>query len=367
MARKEHNEIKAGLFVLLAVALLLAVVVWLGASAWFRKPESTGWFYAKATSGPLGLKEEYAVMYNDVEVGQIVDVRDQPAEGRTLYVVEFYLPGFRLRRDANAMVASGLLGRATLAITHLGSEDSEPVDEANPIAISGGLSETIENFRSITDTAMHELDAKNKDSVLAGIKTVVHELEIASGKIAEMTTNLAPEMNPGEKGTIVASLKHTLANLSRTSDTVDRYVQQDLGEVLVNVRQITTSVLASSRQVEQILTTNRGSIDEMIDNMTLVSDNLRAAATEVRRNPWRLLYKPDEAKMESMNIFAAARAFEDGASQLDSAVTKLEALRGLDLDDPATKEEIQRIRTHLNQSFKQFRKVEEVLWQEIEK
>ena len=53
MPRKEHNELKAGIFVLLAVAVGLGVVIWLGASSIFQKTHQKAVFYSLAADGPL--------------------------------------------------------------------------------------------------------------------------------------------------------------------------------------------------------------------------------------------------------------------------------------------------------------------------
>ena len=216
------------------------------------------------------------------------------------------------------------------------------------------------------------MNEKNKKSLLFSIKAVVAQLLIASQNISKMTTELGPEMDPKTKGTIAANLKETMSNLASTSENIDGYVKKDLGELLVKIREIANSVLkaannlsVSSERIKQLLVVNYDNIDEMIDNMVLVSANLKATSTEIRRNPWRLFYKPDEKKMRSTNIYDAARAFDEGAQQLDIAVGKLKAIKQLDPKDPATIEEVQRLRKHLLETFKNFQKVEDALWKEV--
>jgi len=134
---------------------------------------------------------------------------------------------------------------------------------------------------------------------------------------------------------------------------------------MTKVRQITENLNVSIEKIRTLLVANSPGIDEMMDNMVAVSANLKAASTEIRRNPWRLFYKPDEQKMRSTNLYDASRAFDEGATQLNIAVTKLAALRGLDPGDPATQKEIQRVRKQLLDSFTKFKKVEEALWKEV--
>jgi len=67
-----------------------------------------------------------------------------------------------------------------------------------------------------------------------------------------------------------------------------------------------------------------------------------------------------------MNIFDAARAFDSGATALNRAVMKLKILTKLDVKDPEMLEEVRRIRKHIQESFEEFQKVEEMLWEELE-
>ena len=372
MPRKQRNELKAGIFVIASMAILLGVVLWLGASSIFERPTGRAVFYVSNDAGPVGLKEDFEVMVNDVNVGKIVEVRPDFAQKRTLYFVEFLQKGFEVHTDGKAQVSAGLLGQGVLAIISPGTNEKPLADEDHPVQISGGIQEIIDNMKKLSETMQTELDAKNDASLLFSIKAVVAQLLTASQNISKMTTDLGPELDPKTKDTIAANLKETMSNLASTSEKIDGYVKKDLGELLVKIREIANSVLkaandlaVSSEQIKQLLVINHDNIDEMVDNMVLVSANLKATSTEIRRNPWRLFYKPDEKKMHSTNIYDAARAFDEGAQQLDLAVAKLKAVKQLDPEDPATIKEVQRLRKHLLETFKKFQKVEDALWKEV--
>ena len=350
MPRKQRNELKAGIFVVATLCVLLGVVFWLGASSIFERSTGQAVFYVKNDAGPVGLKEDFEVMVNDVEVGKIAEVRSDFAQNRTLYIVKFHQKGVEVHSDGKAQVSAGLLGQGALAIVSFGSKDKPLADEDHPIRISGGIEEILDNMKKLTVVLNKELNEKDKNSLLSNIKAVVAELLVASQGIAKMTTNFGPQMDPKTKGTIAANLKETMSNLASTSEKIDGYVQKDLGELLVKIREIANSVLktannlsVTSEGLKQLVVINHDNIDMMIDNMVLVSANLKATSTEVRRNPWRLFYKPDEKKMRSTNLYDAARAFDEGAQQLDIAVTKLKAVKLLDAKDPATAKEVERI------------------------
>ncbi len=374
MPKKQRSELKAGIFVIAALAILLGVVFWLGSSNIFSNVTSKAVFYANNSGGPLGLSVDYAVQINDVKVGRIISVTVDTEKKRTLYVVGIEKKNLTIYSDGKAKVSANLMGTGSLVITSLGTKDKPIADEKHPILIVGGISEAIDNITTISNTLKKELDEKVKDSLLSKIKKIASNLLTTSKDIKKMAGNITPETDANKPGTILANIKTTSKNLASATTTIDGYVQKDLGQLLAKIREISTSVLktannlsTTSEKLKQFVVGNSDNLDEMIDNMVAVSANLEAASKEIRRNPWRLFYKPDEKKMHSVNIYDAARAFDEGATQLNIVVTKLKALRLLDAKDPAAEKEIREVREQLLKTFKSFKRVEDALWKEASK
>ncbi|MCD4825637.1 MAG: hypothetical protein K8S55_13665 [Phycisphaerae bacterium] len=375
MPKKKTNELKAGIFVMVALAVMLGVILWMGAADIFDTTKSRAVFYSDVKDGSMGLLTESSVMVGDVKIGKITSVYIDHKSRRVIYETNINQPGFEIHTDGKAKVKAGFLGGSMLVITFRGSKDAALADSSHPIHVeAGGFDEVMNSLKDISTTLGDELDASKKASLLAQIKQVVAKLLEASEDVAKITHGLAPQLDPKQSDSIAANLATTMKNLAATSTTIDKYVQKDLGGIIVNVRKIATSVLktanhldVSTEKLKLILVENADSIDAMIDNMVAVSANLKSASTEIRRNPWRLFYKPDDKKMRSVNLYDAARAFDDGANQLNTAVIKLKSLQGLDPKDPTTAKEIQRVKKNLLESFKKFKKVEEALWKEVGK
>ena len=270
MPAKPHSELKAGIFVIVSLAVLLAVVLWLGAADVFKPVPHKAVFFIKESSGSVGLKIGSRIQVNDMACGKIVGIRFSPAEGRTLYFAEINRPDIEIRSDGKAMVPGGLVGDMPLVITSRGTPGKPLADENHPIEISGLLQRTMSNIE------------------------------------------------------------------------------------------------AMSQQVRQMVSLNKGNVNEIMDNFTQLSANLKSASKEIRRNPWRLLYKPKKGELHSQNIYEAARAFSEGAAELDQAVAKLATLvkmhpQGLPADDPQMKT----MRKRLAEVFARFTEAEEALWKEL--
>ena len=415
MPKKTHSELTAGLFVIFGVAALLAVVIWLGASDAFRTSEGQAVFFAKESAGSLGLFADSKVWINDREIGTISEIRRDPANKRTLYIVELLKADERIYSNARARVASGLVGGATLVIVDRGSDANAPADENHPVQIAGGLDEAMadisaaaKKLRTVID---REFDENVDKSVLKSIKTILADINFASGKVVGILQVLREEMDANRPGSILADISDVTGNIrretdanydkgllakahtgvdgvnamitdarpkvSRTLDAVTEtaekirdYTNKDVADLLAQLRQISTSVLKASKNLADAAETAKGlidrnvaNVDETLDNLTLVSDNLKATATDLRRNPWRLFYRPDQKELDSANIKDAARAFADGAAQLDQVLTKLKSMDAKTIEAA----DLKVVRDHILKTFENFTKAEKALFKELSK
>ena len=60
-------------------------------------------------------------------------------------------------------------------------------------------------------------------------------------------------------------------------------------------------------------------VTEALAAARLTGQQLKLAATEVRRSPWKLLYRPERAEFEHELLYEATRAFAMAASDLKAA------------------------------------------------
>jgi ABC-type transporter Mla subunit MlaD len=417
MPRKQYSELTAGIFVLFTLAVVVGVILWLGAGSLFDKSAAKVVFYSDNDAGQLGLLKDSKVFIGDTQVGKIVAIRIDMKKNRTLYDVSLSSQDVAVYTDCVAKVKAGLLGGSSLVLTELGNKTSGLTSETSPAVIRlGGFDEIVDNMQRLSESMVAELDAKKKGTLLSQIKLVVAELLVAAKGAAMITKQITPEMDFAKKDSTAASLKQTIAELkiasanvssiiatvkpefdfkakgtmasdaketfahaktasatlSKTMTRIDGYAEKDVAEILVKIREISTSVLktannldVSSEEIKDLLVANTGSIDELIENMTTLSANLAATGKEVRRNPWRLLYQPTGKETKEANLYDAASSFSEGASRLNVVVTKLQALRKLDSKDPAAVKKVQEVREHLRAAFDEFQKVEKALYKSV--
>lgn len=422
MPKKRHNELLAGIFVLLALAVGVGIVCWLGASDLFRRPQQRAAFYAYESAGSMGLEKGASVLVGDRVVGKITEIRSG-ADGKILYITDIAAEDVKVHSDGQAQVASKMVGSNSMAITSRGSADKPLADESNPVRLVGGLDQAMNNISAATDsiaqiakTLQKEFDPAQRESILAQAHQAIGSLAQAAGNIAKqtdpqqsatlmakllastddiktITSSISSQTNAGNTAGLLAKIlraaddidaitadakpkvSDTLTSVKNTAQQLEAISKKDLMEILAGLHKASDDVLKISgnfvkisEDAKTLVTVNRDRIDEMIENMGQVSENLKSTSKEVRRNPWRLLYTPDKQELHSQNIYDAARAFNDGAEQLDAALGKLRALAkqspaGLPANDP----ELAKIRKQIEETFSNFSKAEQALWKEVAK
>lgn len=410
MPRETRNEITAGIFTLVALALLIAVIFWLGVSNIFKPTAQTAYFYVGEDNGKLALQTDGQVMINDVVVGRITSIELDPEKKRTMYVVRIERDDVKVYCNGKAKVAAALVGGANLVILDRGTDDSVLADRQHPVEIQPGeFEQAMSQVGKLTTTVAQELDREREGSVMAKIHSAVDEINTALDSASKALKSVEGEMDAKNKMAMLAKLhetmdsirtiasdaqplikntltniddmaadanpkvKNTLSNVEEISKDFKRITKEDIGQMLVELRKANTKILtiaenfaAVSQEAKEILVVNRESFDKIIDDLTLVSGNLKAASAEIRRNPWRLLYKPKKGELHSQNIYDAAREFSSGASQLDRISAKLTGLvranpEGMPADDP----QLKKIREEIKEAFSKFSKAEQALWKEL--
>lgn len=395
MPRKPKNEMVAGAFVLCGLAAGLGVILWLGSKDFFEKRQGQAYFYRNHADGPAGLRGGSEVKVGDLLIGRIAGIGDQPDKARTLYVVNLLRNDIKFYADGTADVPFVLVGDTFLTIRNVGDPNSGATTEANPMLITGGL-------QAITDSVIRatasldkaaasislQLDPNVDGTVLAKVHIILDGVREVSGNIACISAAIRRETDSNRAASFLARLvesaaavgrilhdaepkiSQTLTDVSVTAGHIRRYADANLGALLVRVHDISGEVLRAaqnlaemSEKARSLVDRNSGNLDEMVQNFVLVSENLKATAAEVRRNPWRLLYKPDEKELNSANILEAARSFSAGAEQLDQTVNHLKAI------DPktASPDDLKKIRDRLQESFEKFTKAEQALLKELGK
>jgi phospholipid/cholesterol/gamma-HCH transport system substrate-binding protein len=378
---KERNAFKAGLFIIISVALIIAIIIGIEGIDNLLQPSQKRTVVFKLTDNLGGLGEGDEVRVGGVRVGKIKKIEPHDgADGQEPRLnVTISIPGnYKLREGTHIAIETSVTGASNLNISDLGQGP-----ELDPDASLVGHPSTINELLAMGPHLKQILGKTGPaiDSATATIKQIQSKIDTAYKEYTELTDSgtkamdevalLFGDTRPDFRGTLknlnasTANLKEKLpgildsisASMTKVQTTLDQATaaMEDIKASAANTKQLT----ASARGV---LTGNRSKFDGMIASMKTASDNLKNATAEIRRSPWRLLYKPNQGELENLVLFDSAREFAEGANDLNDAVS---ALRDAIHTADTPPEELQKKLEQLEQVFGKFNTVEQKLWKTV--
>lgn len=397
----DKNALKAGLFIIFSLVLAIAVF-WTvsGVDLGNRQTRTIRFELAQDVSGLAAGSE---VRVGGLKKGRVHDVRLDDEGNHVLVDVE--LPeDVVLRQDPVVAVQSTVTGVSWVNFSHLGA--GEPL--ADETVIEGEISGVSAVVASITELgpSLSALAGELREDALprlsalldrAGgtLDTVDSTFTDVGGKAgkaidrADRTVERIDDLLADNRSTIDQTLESLRDASQRMPALVDEtrdlvatveetavQLRTDLDDTSQRLRGILDSTAGvvekadraaddtaiTLREVRGIIQGNRGKIEQIITRTTDASRTLNLAATEIRRSPWRLLYRPDGRQRESMDLYDAARQFADGAGALQDAAIALEDAA----EDPtAGSEDVRRLLIELQERFENFDRIEREFFEKL--
>ena len=424
MTRQHKNEMIVGAVTLMVLGLTLFIVLTLGDFDSLTQRQKTITIQVPYRSGLQGIDVGSPIVLGGAKVGKVtragVESFETGPDGQSV-TVSFDMrisDDLQLYEDCELAVGGNLLGGfVSLTIRDLGGKGTLLEDRAViKKDLGGGLGDLLDTFQ---ERLMVELDRENEESLLALLVRTAENLDALSAKLDRQ---LAIE---GEEGTFAQKLHDLLNRFNTVAETVEQQLSDDndqaalarlnraldlLGESLERVdailaenqddvrqaisglrrtidavEQDVPAVLSSMKDMladadegavafrdamgslEERVLLNRSRIDGTLENLQQISSTLNLAAVEIRRAPWRLLYKPDHDEETLQNLVDAAGAFAVSAERLETASGRLEsALSAVEKEVPVDPAVLQEILSELQLTFERFQEAEIVFWDELQ-
>lgn len=338
MARKAHNEVAVGITVLVVLVLVTYIVIMLADWSTLLTPQQKITVKVPYRIGLKGLIKGSPVHLGGIKIGRITDTwigqLDQTNESADEVYVFFTMKipqKYQLFSDCVLVPQSNVLGGQTLlSIEDLG-RDGEIVRDGQTVdlLLADSAMEAIkqefnaDDPNSLLARVKYEVDRDKADSIVTSVKDAIGQLEEDVNDVAN-------------------KLQETLDKAEAALDSA-RSTLEDIGEVARDER-----------------------LDRFISNLTEVSVNLKLTSREVRRAPWKLLYKPKRKEFRIQALVDSAGAFAAGAERLDSAALRLQKLLAVTEDEQLyDKDQIKSMLAELETSFEQFQEAERKFWDEL--
>ena len=321
MAEKTRNEVAVGVTVLVVLALTIYIVIALGDWETLFVHQQKITVRQPYSVGVRGLSKGSPVHLGGLRIGQVVstDIRNSSAVGESEDIYVFFtikIPrDYQLRDDCKLITQSNLLGGQTVLIVENPGSEGEIIADGQTVDVMLG--------ESVMDTMKREFNPNDPNSLLTRFKAVAVQLEVS---IEIITTQIL----------------QTLARADTALDTT-QLALQDIKDLVGGAR-----------------------IDKILSNVTDTSTNLKLTSREVRRAPWKLLYKPSEKEFKIQALVDSAGSFASGAEQLDMAALRLKSLVASNDKQLSDRDEIEKMISQLEASFQQFQKAEQKFWEELD-
>ncbi len=359
-SERTRNNVRAGIFVTLSIVLGVVTIILL-TDAWdkFTRPTRQYTVTFDVSEGVKNLKEGAAVRVGGVQLGRVQAVvpRLQPGEAFDTIDVTFSLDDrVDLFADARILITPALIGADAWIEIHsvgtVGMIPDGPIEGESAPGIMGSLlgpenakkaDEIVENIRATTADAselVKRIDEEDwprwsgkVDEVMEWASTATASidgiLDDGRGMMADMR-GIAADNRPKIDGIIenvdMASVDVKDITARVRAETVDK-VNNLLDKGQDGLAKA-TKVIESIQRDYKIWSPN---IDEALASARVVGQQLKLASIEIRRSPWKLLYKPSRTELDHELLYEATRSFAMATSDLKAASESASRLVG----DPA--------------------------------
>jgi phospholipid/cholesterol/gamma-HCH transport system substrate-binding protein len=404
---RDRNALRAGIFILVSTALVIGVVIAIKGTEQIFEPKQEVVISFPLAADVGGLRRGDDLRIGGYKVGAVGNIELQEIEdpAKTHADVHVSLPRkYVLRKDARVMIQTTFTGQSWINVESLGS--APPLAAGDRLAgrpaaftslvnalgqVGPELHGAVSDFRQTTipktNAAVDQVREMAKTYQEAGqdAKLVVGKVK---GKIDPLSDKTAAFLDRGAEmmvkvrdlfGDVTVDFRTAVANVREATQTIKEKLPGLLGNMdqavvklsntidsldltLKDAKVAVTDARGAMASIHDVIVNNRGKLDGIIDSLKTTSDNLKGASSEVRRSPWRLLYKPSDKEQANFKVITTAREFADGASELNEAAMALrDAAR-----NPHTKpEQIDLLLKRLDQQFRNFKGVEGELWKDL--
>lgn len=381
--KKDRNALLAGTFIVVSAILVVGIIVGIKDFGRFAEPSRVRTVRFKLSDDLGGLRVGDELRVGGFKVGSVKSIEAVGLDGseEVGLRVSFSIPQkYVLREGASVGVQSGLTGSTVLNVFDLGKGAELPDgtvltgigDPKSRVFASLGdakIAETVEAFRTTARTATDTLaDARKKiDPAFEKYAKIADPAAEAVTKARDLVDEARPQVNGtlsnlnAASGTVKEKIPETMQRVNSTLAKVETSVDKLHGS-LEDVKASLANAKDASAAAKSVLMGNRSRLDAIVASVKTTGDNLRAASAEIRRSPWRLLYKPGRGEMANLNLYDAARQFAEGANDMTDAAT---ALRDAIATKNVDSKQLQALVDRLDKSFAGFQQVEAALWERV--
>lgn len=239
-----------------------------------------------------------------------------------------------------AVLAGHVAPPAALQQAGIGPEQSRQIRQ-----IIDNFNASAEMIRQFVDGRSDDLNAVVRDAKAAledirgRLPEWMEETDKVLANLARASERFEPAMASAESGAKrldsmlernEGAVDETIANVRSITGKIDAETLREFTEALTGAREAFQSLQASLGRADEAVGEVRGFLAEDLDqvrtalaNFRLTSEQLKLLSVEVRQQPWRLLYRPDQRESDLEILYDSSRAYAEAVSDLRASIQSL--------------------------------------------
>ncbi len=318
----DRNEIVAGIFVLACLFLFLGLIFKAGDFKESLKPkkEITARF-----SNARGIKTNSPIYYAGVKSGKVSAMRVD--EQDNVYITMQMDEGVSVRKDSVIKIGASIMGEAYIDIFP-GIEElvmSGETLQGNDSGIAQQIEDVVNSIQDLIKSDKITSSLDNLDKTLANIASVSQvfaddkdELDSIISNINEVSQSLNANLSK-----VMDNMNSALSNIAEMTND----------EQVKKVGQITENLASATKTAETILAENQKTIKDIATNIESITDNLYILSADLKRNPWKVVWKSKEQDVEKYALNDAIVRLKEAEKNLITLNEKNEKISDEDLEE----------------------------------
>jgi phospholipid/cholesterol/gamma-HCH transport system substrate-binding protein len=318
---KRTDEVKVGLFVIVAVVILVLTVFLVGKAQVFGRKSGT---YQTKLKFAGGVEQGTVVRFAGIKAGTVSAVQIDPGDNSEILLSLEIKPDTPVKTDwVVSLQTLGLLGDFYVEVTPGGKQSallppgsmlqskeavlmSQLFDQINDLSkdsktLIANLNEKLDLLSDQTGSVLTNVNSvlndSNKRELAALLKNgntlVNHGTTLLDKETPKVDATLTEVQKAAERITpLLDNVKGSLDRLDSLVKNVDSTVTDlhpDLKTDLVELKKAETQTEALLAQVQEMLRHNRSDIDEVITNLARSSRNVEDLTNTLKQKPYSVI------------------------------------------------------------------------------
>ncbi len=314
------------------------------------------------------------------KVGAVSGIAVLPREGdeSARVNVVLSLPGryrIYLRADSRVLIDKSITG-SNMVLIKEGEGPPLPEGESLEGRVAIDFAAVASRMQSVLVNA--EKIASSIASVIAQVESNA-DLAVSVARLAALPEELRADILPVRdqvqellrvvQGVVDENridLRHAVANLKETSGKAKSLTDKLL--LTPEKLELTLHELAQvAKRASAVIRDNRQNVDMIMEDLRDASTNASNLTAEIKRRPWRILYRPSEDELRAMELYDSAWAYNLGATELNRTLRDLMSFLEGQSKDGQSKgtvrtEDLQLAYQRVRESLRKQREAEETFW-----